>query len=49
MVAVAREIDLVRTDLELPTTPRDADEAARLAEHWGLESPMKRLLETLQA
>lgn len=47
VVAVAREIDLDRTALELPRTPRDPDRVVALAERWGLESPAERLTTTL--
>lgn len=47
VVAVAREIDLDRSDLALPRTPRDAARVAELAATWGLESPTERLLAVL--
>nr|WP_309650683.1 5'-3' exonuclease [Nocardioides sp.] len=49
VVAVAREIDLDRSDLSLPRTPRDAPRVAELAATWGLESPTERLLGVLGA
>lgn len=49
VVAVAREIDLDRSDLALPRTPRDATRVAELASTWGLESPTERLLGVLGA
>jgi len=47
VVAVAREIELDRTDLTLPRTPRDPARVAALAATWGLESPTARLLNAL--
>ncbi len=49
VVAVAREIDLDRSDLALPRTPRDATRVAELAATWGLESPTERLIGVLGA
>ncbi len=37
--AVARDIDLDRSDLTLPRVPADPDRVLALAEQWGLESP----------
>ena len=47
VVAVAREIDLDRSDLTLPRTPRDPERVVALAERWGLESPAERLTTAL--
>ncbi len=47
VVAVARDIDLGAPDLALPRTPADPDMLAAIAEQWGLNSPVQRLIETL--
>jgi len=47
VVAVAREIDLDRTAIELPRTPRDPARVLELAQQWGLESPAERLTTVL--
>ena len=47
VVAVARDIDLGTPDLRLPLTPVDPDALTRLADRWGLSSPIARLVETL--
>ncbi len=47
VVAVARQIDLVRPEARLPAEPRDPARVAALAERWRLESPTARLLEVL--
>nr|WP_262347645.1 5'-3' exonuclease [Nocardioides sp. S-1144] len=47
VVAVARDIDLDRSGLALPSTPADPDRLLALAEQWGLESPTTRLLGVL--
>ena len=47
VVAVARDLDLDRTDLRLPDRPRDPERVAELAERWGLVSPVERLLASL--
>ena len=47
VVAVARDIDLDRTGMDRPVTPRDPDLVARLAERYALESPATRLVEAL--
>jgi 5'-3' exonuclease len=46
-VAVARDIDLPRTGLERPVTPRDPDKVHELATRYNLESPAARLVEAL--
>ena len=45
--AVARDIDLDRSDLTLPRVPADPDRVLALAEQWGLESPAERLVKVL--
>ncbi len=47
VVAVARDLDLGPLDLALPRTPRDPDALVGLAERWGLNSPVARLVDTL--
>ena len=47
VVAVARDIDLDRSTMALPTTPADPDRVAALATQWGLESPATRLVGVL--
>ena len=47
VVAVARDIDLGTPDSTLPSTPVDPAALARLAEHWGLNSPVERLTKVL--
>ena len=47
VVAVAREIDLDRSGLTLPRSPRDPDRVAHLARTHGLESPTERLTKVL--
>ena len=47
VVAVARDIGLGTPDLRLPLTPVDPDALTRLADRWGLSSPIARLVETL--
>ena len=48
VVAVARELDLDRSDLRRPTEPRDPARVAALAERWGLDSPAERLTAALR-
>lgn len=43
VVAVARDIDLGTPDTTLPSEPHDPEALARLAERWGLSSPVERL------
>ncbi|CAN5178459.1 5'-3' exonuclease [soil metagenome] len=45
--AVARDIDLDRSDLRLPRVPADPGLVLALAEQWGLESPTERLVNVL--
>jgi 5'-3' exonuclease len=47
VVAVARDLDLGKPDLRLPRTPAHPDALMALAEQWGLNSPIARLVETL--
>ena len=47
VVAVARDIDLDRTGMDRPVTPRDPDLVVSLAERYNLESPAARLVEAL--
>jgi 5'-3' exonuclease len=48
VVAVARDLDLDRTGLDRPVTPRDPDLVASLAQRYNLEGPATRLVEALQ-
>ncbi|WP_372728784.1 5'-3' exonuclease H3TH domain-containing protein [Nocardioides sp.] len=43
VTAVARTLDLGSPSTALPRSARNEDELARLAEQWGLESPVQRL------
>jgi 5'-3' exonuclease len=47
VVAVARELDLPAYDATLPHAPRDPDRLAELAERYGLNSPVERLITAL--
>ena len=47
VVAVARDLDIDRTGLDRPVTPRDPDRVAELAKRYSLESPAARLVEAL--
>jgi 5'-3' exonuclease len=47
VVAVARELDLPIYDATLPHAPRDPDRLAELAERYGLNSPVERLITAL--
>jgi 5'-3' exonuclease len=47
VVAVARDIDLDRTGMDRPVTPRDSELVVSLAERYNLESPAARLVEAL--
>jgi len=47
VVAVARDLDLGKPDLTLARSPKDADALVVLAERWGLNSPVARLVDTL--
>ena len=47
VVAVARDIPLGEIDLLLPPTPVDAEALTVLAERWGLDSPIARLVTTI--
>ena len=48
VVAVARDIDLDRSNILLPRQPKDPDKVAALAEQWGLGSPAERLTAALR-
>jgi len=47
VVAVARALDLGAPETALPTTPRNPDLVLDLAQRFGLESPVQRLIEAL--
>jgi hypothetical protein len=47
VVAVARDIDLGRPDLTLPSSPAEPEMLVAIAEQWGLTSPVQRLVEVL--
>jgi 5'-3' exonuclease len=47
VVAVARDLDLDRTGMERPVTPRDPDRVAALAATYNLEGPATRLVDAL--
>ncbi|MFC4785083.1 5'-3' exonuclease [Nocardioides sp. MAHUQ-72] len=47
VVAVARELDLGDAVTELPRTPADPERLLDLAQRYGLESPVQRLVEAL--
>ncbi len=47
VVAVARDIDLDRSNIRLPAHPRDPDQVVALAKQWNLESPAGRLVAAL--
>ena len=47
VVAVARDLELDRTGLDRPVTPRDPDRVTELAHRYNLESPAARLVEAL--
>ena len=47
VVEVARDIDLGEPDLTLPRTPADPAAVLALAERWGLNSPVARLVDAL--
>jgi 5'-3' exonuclease len=47
VVAVARDIDLGSPELLLPEKPADPEMLTAIAEQWGLNSPVERLLEVL--
>ena len=49
VVAVARDIDLGTPDTTLPHQPKDPEALAKLAERWGLSSPVERLTSVLAA
>jgi 5'-3' exonuclease len=47
VVAVARDIDLDRSQTALPTTPADPERLVELVERWSLDTPVNRLLRVL--
>jgi 5'-3' exonuclease len=47
VVAVTRDLDLGNPDLALPYTPAEPDALMELATRWGLDSPLARLVDTL--
>jgi len=47
VVAVTRDLDLGNPDLALPYTPAEPDALIELATRWGLDSPLARLVDTL--
>ncbi|SDI36183.1 5'-3' exonuclease [Nonomuraea jiangxiensis] len=47
VVEVASDCPLPATDLTLPAKPRDPDALVHLADRYGLDGPLNRLLETL--
>ena len=47
VVAVARELDLGGPNLTLPYTPAEPEALLALATRWGLDSPLARLVDTL--
>ncbi|TQK71134.1 5'-3' exonuclease [Nocardioides sp. SLBN-35] len=49
VVAVARDIDLPRDHLALPSSPADPDGLTALVERWSLASPVERLTGVLAA
>jgi hypothetical protein len=48
VVAVAQDVPVGNIDARLPTQPRDPDALDGLAERWGLESSVERVLEALR-
>jgi 5'-3' exonuclease len=49
VVAVARDLDLDRSNILLPRHPRDPDKVEALVEQWGLGSPAERLMAALSS
>ncbi|MFC5824785.1 5'-3' exonuclease [Nonomuraea insulae] len=47
VVEVAPDAPLPPADLTLPAKPRDSEALVRLADHYGLDSPLNRLLDAL--
>ena len=47
VVAVARDIDLDRSNILLPAHPRDPGQVVALSDQWNLESPAARLVTAL--
>lgn len=48
VVAVARDIDLGSVDSGLPATPADPEALVELANRWGIDNPLARLVDTLR-
>jgi hypothetical protein len=42
---VARDVALPQLDTALPAVPRDVDTLLQLAQRWGVESPVRRLVD----
>ena len=49
VTAVARDLDLDRSNIVLPRHPRDPDTVAALASQWGLDGPAERLTTALSS
>ncbi|MGL5827523.1 MAG: 5'-3' exonuclease [Nocardioides sp.] len=49
VVAVARGLDLGELATQLPRTPAEPDQLLRLAQRWGLDRPLARLITTLSS
>jgi 5'-3' exonuclease len=49
VVAVARDLDLDRSNILLPRHPKDPDKVGALVEQWGLGSPAERLAAALSS
>ncbi|MEO6714904.1 MAG: 5'-3' exonuclease [Mycobacteriales bacterium] len=49
VVDVAHDVPLPEMDTALPRTPKDPDRLVELAERWGLDSSLNRLLTVLEA
>ena len=47
VVAVARDLDLGPFDARLPRTPADPARVAEVAQRWGVEGPVARVLDAL--
>ncbi|GAA3153871.1 5'-3' exonuclease [Nonomuraea salmonea] len=47
VVEVAKEAPLPDADLTLPSKPRDAEALVALADRWGIDGPLNRLLDAL--
>ncbi len=49
VVAVACDVDIPEPKATLPTKPADPERLVELADRWGLDSPLNRLLSVLAA